>query len=108
MAKKKAKKQTKAKLVQPKKEEHSGDKTLQIIGLIVNILILPGLGSIIGGRIKTGIWQIVLIVVAILLCLVGIPLSLILIGIPLIVLGCLLGFAVWIWGIVTGIQMIQG
>lgn len=90
MAKKKSKKQVKAKLLQPAKEKSSGDKTLQIIGLIVNILILPGLGSIIGGRIKTGIWQIVLIVIAGFLCLIGIPLSLILIGIPLIILGCLL------------------
>jgi len=69
------------------------DKTLAIIGLIVNIFIIPGLGSIIGGRTKTGIWQIVLTVISI-------PLM-------LIIIGFLLAFVVWIWGIVTGVQMIQ-
>lgn len=69
------------------------DKALAIIGLIINILILPGLGSIIGGRIKAGIWQLVLFII-------GIPLCFVIIGIPLII-------AVWIWGIVTGIQMVQ-
>lgn len=66
---------------------------LAIASLILNILILPGLGSLIGGKKKEGIWQLVL-------ALVGIPLSLVLIGIPMII-------AAWIWGLVTGIQMIK-
>jgi hypothetical protein len=72
------------------------DKSIQIVGLILNILILPGLGTIIGGGAKhrnTGITQLVL-------ALVSLPLMLILIGIPLFI-------GVWIWGIVTGIKMVQ-
>lgn len=109
--KKKAKTKKRIKIepafVQPQKPCCSGDKTLAIIGLIVNIIILPGLGSIIGGRIKTGIWQLVLFVIGCFIALIGIPLSLILIGIPMVICGALLAFAIWIWGIVTGVQMIQ-
>lgn len=106
--KKKAKKQYKAKLVKPEKEECCSEgKTLQIIGLIVNIIILPGLGSIIGGRIKTGIWQLVIFLIGMCMVFIGIPLSFILIGIPILIVGGCLTFAVWVWGIVTGVQMIQ-
>lgn len=71
----------------------SKNETLPVIALILNVLILPGLGSIIGGKTKTGIWQIVLFSI-------GVVLSLILVGIPLLI-------AAWIWGLITGIQMIQ-
>jgi len=64
-----------------------------IAGLLVNILILPGLGSIIGGKTKSGVIQLILFIV-------GIPLSFLLIGIPLVI-------AMWIWGIVTGVELIQ-
>jgi len=68
-------------------------EALAIVALILNILILPGLGSLIGGRTKAGVWQLVLL-------LIGLPLSLILVGIPIII-------AAWIWGIVTGIRIVQ-
>lgn len=114
MAKKKksAKKRVK-KTIQPKQFVHpvetrqKSDKTLSIVGLIVNILILPGLGSIIGGKTKTGIWQLVIFLIGMCLVFIGIPLSFILIGIPILILGGCLTFAVWVWGIVTGVQMIQ-
>lgn len=76
-----------------KKSSKKKNETLPVLALILNILILPGLGSIIGGKTKTGVWQIVLFAV-------GVVLSLILVGIPLII-------AAWIWGLITGIQMIQ-
>ncbi len=66
---------------------------IAIAALLLNILILPGLGSIIGGRTKEGVIQLVLF-------LVGIPLSIILVGIPLMI-------AMWIWGIVTGVQLVK-
>ena len=68
-------------------------KTLAIVGLVVNALFLPGLGSIIGGRTKVGIIQLVLM-------LVSIPLMVVLIGF-------VLAPAIWIWALVTGIQMVQ-
>ena len=66
---------------------------LAVVALILNILILPGLGSLIGGKIKAGVWQLVL-------AIVGAILSIFLIGIPLLL-------AAWIWGIVTGVRLIQ-
>jgi len=65
------------------------------------------LGSLIGGRTKEGIWQLVLFFGSIFL---GI-LSILTIG----VIGVLIGIFVlvgglpsaWIWGIVTGIQLIK-
>jgi TM2 domain-containing membrane protein YozV len=72
------------------------DNTMAIVGLILNIIILPGLGTLVGGgksRVTTGILQLVLF-------LVGIPLSIILIGIPLMI-------GMWIWALVTGIQMVK-
>jgi TM2 domain-containing membrane protein YozV len=66
---------------------------IAIVALLLNILIIPGLGSLIAGRTKAGVWQVVLAVV-------GAILSLILIGIPILI-------AAWIWGLVTGIQLIQ-
>ena len=79
-----------------KKTQKHGKKPsegLAIAGLILNILVLPGLGSIVGGETQTGIWQIVLFILSI-------PLMFVLIGIPL-------AFGVWIWGLITGVRMIQ-
>jgi TM2 domain-containing membrane protein YozV len=64
-----------------------------IVCLILNILILPGLGSLIGRKKKQGIWQLVLF-------LVGIPLVLVLVGIPMMI-------AAWVWGIVTGVELLD-
>lgn len=68
-------------------------KTLAIIGLLLNIFTIPGLGSIIGGEKKRGTYQIIM-------WAVGMLLSLVLIGIPLV-------FAAWIWGIITGVNMLK-
>lgn len=80
-----------------KKTQHvakkSVSKGLAIVCLLLNIFILPGLGSLIGGRTKAGVWQLVLV-------LAGVPLSLVLIGFPMILIA-------WIWSIVTGVQIIQ-
>jgi len=86
---------TKSSVKKSTKTKKSGkpSQAIAIVALILNIIILPGLGSLIGGKTKEGVWQLVLV-------LVGIPLSIILIGIPMIVAG-------WIWGIVTGVKLIQ-
>ena len=64
-----------------------------IVCLILNILVLPGLGSLIGRKKKQGIWQLVLF-------LLGIPLILVLIGIPMMI-------AAWVWGIITGVELLD-
>ena len=69
------------------------NQSLAIVALVLNVIILPGLGSLIGGRIKVGIWQLVLGIVGGLLFVFWI-------GIPIWLAG-------WIWGIVTGVQLIK-
>jgi TM2 domain-containing membrane protein YozV len=66
---------------------------IAIVALLLNILVLPGLGTLIAGRTTPGVIQLVLF-------LIGIPLSLVLIGIPLMI-------GMWIWALVTGIQIVQ-
>ena len=96
MAKKKvkkaARKTAKKKTVAPKRSRKT--MGLAIIALIINIFLFPGLGTLISGKkIKSGIWQIAIAIVGALLwgMFIGYPI-----------------FAVaWIWGIVSGIQLIQ-
>lgn len=71
----------------------STSKVMAIIGLIVNLFIWPGLGTLIGGNTGTGVIQMVL-------ALISIPLIFILIGIPLLI-------GVWIWALVSSIQQIN-
>ena len=68
------------------------EKVFAVIGLIIN-LVFPGIGSIIGGRVNEGIWQVVLFII-------GFPLMIIMIGFAVI-------FAAWIWALVTSIQMVN-
>ncbi|MBU0466995.1 MAG: hypothetical protein KJ718_03140 [Nanoarchaeota archaeon] len=104
MAKRKAKKKDVKKTVKRKKivrktvaskkeGRKGGSMALAIVALILNVLILPGLGSLIGGKIRVGIWQIVL-------AIVGFILSSVLIGVPILIVA-------WIWGIVTGVRLVQ-
>jgi len=78
-----------------------------IAGLIVN-LFFPGLGSLIGGRTKTGIWQLVLLVLSWVLVFGGVFLSLLGSVLSLlIILGWVVSIGNWIWALVTGIQMVK-
>ena len=72
-------------------------KTEAIVGLFVNLLI-PGVGTIIGATkqkeyMNSGVIQLILTLVAIPLCL--------------LIVGFFLGFAMWIWALVTSIQMLS-
>jgi TM2 domain-containing membrane protein YozV len=76
------------------KKKSDVTQTIAIVALLLNLLVLPGLGTIIAKRVKTGVIQLVLFVV----------------GIPLVLafgLGLLLMLGAWIWSLVTGIQLIQ-
>ena len=81
------------------------NQTLAIVCLILNIIILPGLGSLIGGKIKQGIWQLSLFIGGF---AIGIFLTLTIvgavIGIPLMII---LPVIAWIWGIITGVELIK-
>jgi TM2 domain-containing membrane protein YozV len=63
-----------------------------VTALVLNIII-PGSGSLIAGRTSMGVVQLVLWVVSFPLCLV-------LIGFPMLL-------AVWIWSLVSGIQILE-
>lgn len=78
-----------------KKPVRKNRLALAATALILNVLIfpLPGIGSLIGGKIKAGIWQLALGIVGSLLFVIWI-------GIPIWLVG-------WIWGIVTGVRLIQ-
>ncbi len=64
-----------------------------IAALLLNILIIPGLGTLIAGRKNPGITQLVL-------AIISIPLMFVLIGIPLLI-------GVWVWALVTSINLIK-
>lgn len=83
------KNQTKKRSQNPKKVSEA----LAIVALLLNILVLPGLGSLIGRKTNEGVWQIVLFVL-------GIPLAFVIVGIPMLI-------GAWIWGIVTGVQIVK-
>ena len=83
------------------------NQTLAIIGLVLNIVILPGLGTLIGGRVGTGILQMVLFMLGTGLVVGGAIFAIFLVGIPFLIAGLLLMFSMWIWGIVSGVRMIQ-
>ncbi len=68
-------------------------KTRAIIGLLLNVLIWPGLGTIVGGETGKGVAQIILF-------LIGIPLMFVIIGIPLVI-------GVWIWALVSSINQLN-
>jgi len=63
-----------------------------VTALVLNIII-PGAGSLVAGRTSQGIAQLVLWVVSFPLCLV-------LIGFPMLL-------AVWVWSLVSGIQILE-
>ena len=85
------------------------DHSLAIIALLLNILLLPGIGSIIGGRIKEGIFQLVLLIggffIGFLLMFMSFVAPLLsILGFIFVFLGPL---SAWIWGLVTGISLIS-
>jgi hypothetical protein len=80
-------------------------QALSIVALVLNVLVLPGLGTLVGGRIKEGVLQLVLVLGG---ALIGIALILTVVGLPLGVFLLICGpIAGWIWGIVSGVRLIQ-
>lgn len=75
----------------------NNNQALAIVALILNILVIPGLGTLIGGRTNEGLAQLGLIVV-------GFVLIFTIILIPISIVAFI---AAWIWGIVSGVQLIS-
>jgi TM2 domain-containing membrane protein YozV len=68
-------------------------ESMAALCLILNVVILPGLGTLIAGRTNEGVLQLVLF-------LVGIPLSFFIVGIPLML-------GMWIWALISGIDIMN-
>jgi len=64
-----------------------------VVALLLNLFVLPGLGTLIAGRVVSGVLQIVLMVV-------GGVLSFILVGIPIVVVA-------WVWALVSSLSMLR-
>lgn len=78
-----------------KKRKRVSKKPTQSLGIIVLILnvFLPGIGTIAAGRVSEGLMQFILYVI-------GAFLSFFVIGIPIVII-------VWIWALVTSIEVIR-
>lgn len=72
-------------------------KALPIVGLVLNILVLPGLGTTINSKFASGIIQMVMSILGFLLTLTVIGA---IIGIPLMI-------AAWIWALISGIKLVS-
>lgn len=77
---------------------------IAIAALVINIF-LPGVGSMIGGRMKEGLTQFLIMVAGIFAGIIFI-LSVVMI-IPGIISMLILPLVAWIWGIITGINLIM-
>jgi TM2 domain-containing membrane protein YozV len=63
-----------------------------VTAMVLNVLV-PGVGSLVAGRVGIGIGQLIL-------WIVGLPLCFVLVGMPMVL-------AAWIWSLVTGIQILE-
>lgn len=98
-----------AKKGQNKNPNKKPSRGIAVAALLMNILILPGLGSLIAGKVGVGAVQLGLSVISAVLFAAGIVFSFLSsgIGIVLLVIGTLLGLAMWTWGLVTGIRLVK-
>ncbi len=96
-----------AKKVSRSKSNKKPSEGMALAGFIINIIILPGLGSIINEKIKEGVWQIILVIIGVILIIVGAVTLHSTIGWGLLGLGITLVSAAWIWGLITGIRLVK-
>ena len=88
-------------------EQKKPDKGIAVLALLLNLIIMPGIGSIVGGRTGAGIAQLVIFLGSLIVGFVITFITLgfgIIIGLPIMILGAL---GAWIWALVTGIQLVQ-
>ena len=86
------------------------DNTLEIIGLLLNIFILPGLGTTINKKYTHGIIQMSLYVLGFISLFVGIIIILnysSLTGFVLMMLSLPIFMTAWIWALVSGIKLTE-
>lgn len=86
----------------PKKQQTNN----LFIWLLLNILVLPGLGSVIA-KTEHGKKILVIYICSIFLLFLSFPLMFVLIGFLTLPVACLCGFGAWVWGIVDMVQFMQ-
>ena len=80
---------------------------LAIVGLYVNLFVMPGLGTLIAGKIKIGIFQLSFYIIAVAIALFGVFGGKGGVNIKLWLLGIFLSFAIWLWSIFTAIGLLR-
>ncbi len=82
-----------------------------IIALFVNLFIpvIAGLGTIIGGRIKHGIIQLLVIWLGVLVTFIGffVAVASPMTGVLVAMLGSLMVLAGWVWAIISGVLIVR-
>ncbi len=81
--------------------------TKNILALLLNVIILPGLGTIVHGEGKRGLIQIVCAIISISLVVIGIVGIVFVIPIIFIIIGFLTGFLTWLWALLDGIAFVK-
>ncbi len=95
------------------KPQPTGSKpsmAVAVIALLINILLMPGLGTIIGGRMKHGLVQLLLLWLGgIIVTFLGFFLIMAspLMGLLVAMLGSLMVLAGWVWAIISGVLIIR-
>ncbi len=81
-----------------------------VIALLINILLIPGLGTIVGGRMKQGLVQLLLlwlggIIVTFLgfFLVIASPMA----GLVVAMLGSIMVLSGWVWAIVSGVLIVR-
>ena len=98
-ARKKAKKAP-AKKVSRSSKEKGVSRTLAIVALLLNLFTF-GLGNIIAGKVKEGIWQMAIFILG------GAIVTLTWNYNILVTIGSAASFAAWLWSMITSIKLIQ-
>lgn len=82
---------------------------LAIAALILNAMVLPGLGTLLGGRIKIGVVQVVVCVSGFVLGIFGFVIALLapILGLFLAMLGGIMVVSVWVWAMVSGVMLVR-
>ena len=81
----------------PKNKPRKTTQAVAISALILNLFILPGLGTMVAGDDKKGLKQIIFFLLGILLT---VTIILAIIGIPLLI-------GIWVWGLNSAIKMVK-
>ena len=103
MAKKKARRNVSGKNPRVRSQESRGiSMGLAIIALILNVFFVPGLGTLIAGKSRTGIWQVALLLTGAIFFSIAYIYEM-----SIFYVGSLLMITAWIWGLIIGVQLIQ-